>query len=211
MYTFNIQKAFYDKNIKLFPKAKLNIKTGTTILVGCNGSGKSTLIKQMISQLKNDGIEYIYYNNLTDGGSASVSQAIWNNNITLAAASFCASEGEQIGINIGQVASRCGAYVRAMKNNNSPLFFFFDAIDSGFSIDNIIDFKENLLDVILKDNNNAHIVIAANSYEMAKGQNCLDLHTFTYINFESYDEYSKYIIKSRKHKDTLYNKRKDND
>ena len=84
----------------------------------------------------------------------------------------------------------------------------FDAIDSGYSIDNIVELKRDLLQTILKDcarrNQTVYIIISANSYEMVAGESCLDVWSGDYISFDNYDEYKKYIIKTRTRKDKRY-------
>lgn len=39
---------------------------------------------------------------------------------------------------------------------------------------------------------------------MAAGENCLDVWSGDYISFDNYDEYKKYIIKTRTRKDKRY-------
>lgn len=204
MYTFKIKKNYYGEKYNMFPKSSLNIDYGITVLVGCNGIGKSTLIQQMTEQLNKAGIEYVYYNNLVDGVDVAISRVIWTNKTALAATAFCSSEGERIVVNLSHVASECGTYVKKNHAKSAPLFFFFDAVDSGLSIDNIIMFKDMLLNIILKDTGNkAYIIIAANAYEMVKNQKCIDVCTFNLKKFETYDEYCDFVIKSSKYKDKI--------
>ncbi len=74
MYTFKIQKDYYNNGVKLYLKDTIEIKEGLTVLVGCNGSGKTTLIKQMKDQLvENIDIDIIDFNNLSQGGSNKLS------------------------------------------------------------------------------------------------------------------------------------------
>lgn len=76
-----------------------------------------------------------------------------------------------------------------------------DAIDSGLSVDNIVDLKENLFKTILKEKElRIYIIISANEYEMANGEDCLDIDNCEYIKFSNYDEYRKFILNSREHK-----------
>lgn len=204
MYTFKIKKNYYGEKYNMFPKSSLNIDYGITVLVGCNGIGKSTLIQQMTEQLNKAGIEYVYYNNLVDGGDVAISRAIWTNKTDLAATALCSSEGERIVVNLSHVAFECGNYVKKNHAKPASLFFFFDAVDSGLSIDNIIMFKDKLLNIILKDTGNkAYIIIAANAYEMVKNQKCIDVCTFNLKKFETYDEYCDFVIKSSKYKDKI--------
>ena len=82
----------------------------------------------------------------------------------------CSSEGEELAMNIGIMAARIG---HAVRNNadKKKILVFFDAIDSGASIDRIQEFKD-LLTLIVNDagEDNIRIIIAANSFELARGR-----------------------------------------
>ena len=56
-------------------------------------------------------------------------------------------------------------------------------------------------------------IVSANSYEMASGEACYDIARNKYITFKDYDDYKKFIIKSRKFKnrrlEKFNNKRKE--
>lgn len=88
-------------------------------------------------------------------------------------------------------------------------WFLIDAADSGYSIDNVIDLKR-LLNLIQTDccalNKECYIVISANEYELASGEKCFDVNSGKYITFSDYEEYKKFILKSRKLKDRRYSK-----
>lgn len=45
-----------------------------------------------------------------------------------------------------------------------------------------------------------YIVVSANSYEMASGEQCLDVWSGKYITFEDYEDYRRYILKTRARK-----------
>ena len=57
-----------------------------------------------------------------------------------------------------------------------------DAVDSGLSVDNIVDVKEQLFKTILEYNygNEIYIVISANEYEMARGEQCFDVYNYNF-------------------------------
>lgn len=183
------------------------INPGVTVLTGCNGTGKSTLMRLMKEQLEREEIPVYLYDNLHDGGRHSMQMFLNDGQIAELITMACSSEGEKINQNIGQTAVRLGSFVR--KNSNyDELWIMFDAIDSGYSIDNIVEMKRDLLQTILKDcasrNQTVYIIISANSYEMAAGENCLDVWSGDYISFDNYDEHKKYIIKTRTRKDKRY-------
>jgi len=52
------------------------------------------------------------------------------------------------------------------------------------------------------------IVISANEYELANGEQCFDVNLGKYLTFDDYESYKKFILKSRKLKDKRYDKPK---
>jgi hypothetical protein len=192
---------------KLYNRQTITINPGVTVLTGCNGTGKSTLMRLMKEQLEREGIPVYLYDNFIDGGRTSMQMMLHSGKIKELATMACSSEGEKINQNIGQTTVRLGGFVRK-NSNHDELWIMFDAIDSGYSIDNIVELKRDLLQTILKDcasrNQTVYIIISANSYEMVAGESCLDVWSGDYISFDNYDEYKKYIIKTRTRKDKRY-------
>ena len=82
------------------------------------------------------------------------------------------------------------------------LWFLFDAIDSGLSIDNVIDIKESLIPLVIETEKDKDIyfVISANAYEFARNENCFDVINGKYIKFKDYEEYRDFILKTKKQK-----------
>lgn len=204
--TFTVNRKPYDTHI-LYYRKNITINPGLTILTGCNGTGKTTLLNHIKYELDKENIPVYSYNNVHEGGSHSVSAAGFYGNINLLASLLCSSEGEKINHNICQTASKLGAFVK--KNQKSPeLWILFDAIDSGYSIDNIAETKRDLFGIILEDCKKrgieVYIVVSANSYEMACGEQCLDVYSGKYMTFESYDAYRSYILKTRERKEKRY-------
>ena len=220
--TFKFPKKYYDTRI-LYKKSKAIINSGITILVGCNGCGKSTFETIIKEQLKRDNIDYFEYDNEKDGGSNAMSRANFNGDLDLVADMYASSEGENIAINLGEAAAKLSKYIKSgevegsvsnflkifysedkSKTESNERWIFFDAIDSGYSIDNIIDFKK-LLDLIIKDSEklglDTYIIVSANAYET-----CVDLPTFSvidckYIDIYSYEEYKKFVLKTAEYKE----------
>lgn len=224
--TFTIETKPYD-DVRIFNRKNIEIQPGITVLVGCNGAGKSTLIHAMQDELKKNNIEYLNYDNLQDGGNRSVSNAMFYDNIGLAASVMCSSEGETITLNIMNLGKNIVYYLKHGKTKRTALdnlieiiedadskkkeetvsqerWIFFDAVDSGLSIDNILDFKEFVLDPIVKNNSDLYVVISANSFEMASGEQCLDVYNGQYCTFNNYEEYKKFICKTRERKEKRY-------
>lgn len=204
--TFNVSKKPYDEAI-LYKKTKIIIEPGVTILTGCNGAGKTTLLRTIKAQLKRDNVPCFCFDNRAEGGSTSVSKANFYGNMNLFAALFISSEGEQIMINIEEQAAAIGSFMRK-HGDAKEVWLLFDAVDSGFSIDNIVDLKELLFKTILNDrgDRDVYIVCTANSYEMCNGEKCFDIYTGKYVSFNNYEDYRNYILTSRKQKDKRYKK-----
>lgn len=205
----NLQKDPYGNNYDIFQKASVTIKTGVTVLVGCNGIGKSTLLHNIKEELKKKKISCIIFNNLTDGGSYARNRAGFFGDINFLGTSLLSSEGENIMMNIGTVAGKIGTFIR--KNPDSKeLWILLDAADSGLSIDNVINIKEQLFNTILSDSRNKdrdiYIIVSANEYEMACGEQCLDICNLKYVNIDNYDLFKELILQSRKQKELRYKK-----
>lgn len=211
MREFKLPRSPYEKGVILYRKSKIELKPGVNVLVGCNGCGKSTFITLIREQLEHEKIPYLNYNNLHDGGWRAKDKAMFHGDIELASYLFNSSEGEQIATNLGTYSSSIGRFCRENKEAKE-LWFFFDAIDSGFSIDNILDVKEFLFGSIFKANPNKdiYIIVSANEYEMCNDEECFDVYRGKYIRFKTYNSYRNFIIKSRAIKDKRYGK-EDND
>lgn len=204
--TFTISTKPYD-DCTLHNRKNFTINPGLTVLVGCNGAGKTTMLNHIKYELEKNEIPVFQYDNVHDGGSNAISRAGVYGQMNTLASLLCSSEGEKINQNIGQAAGQIGGFVRK-NSNKGEVWILFDAIDSGYSIDNIIETKRDLFETIIEDcgnrNIDVYIVVSANSYEMACGEQCLDIWSGKYITFENYNEYKQYILKTRERKDKRY-------
>ena len=238
MKTIKTWRDPYGEGFSTCRPVKINIDSGLTILVGCNGAGKTTMLRNIKEQLKKDNIPMIYFDNLHNGGSDSISKMFYNNNLAMASAMWTASEGENIILNVSMIASELRDFIQTGETNESKkekewikLFkeddpeeipvpnerwILLDAIDSGLSIDNIIETKalfKLIIDDAKKQNIDMYIIAVANEYELANGEKCFDVNTGKYITFSDYNDYRKFIIKSRDKKEKrlarLENKRKE--
>ena len=143
---------------------------------------------------------------------------------------MCSSEGENINMNIGGLAkklkefmvtgrisdrfTRIGdAFARysGEKEYETPetkeRWLLLDAIDSGFSIDNVIeakDFFKMVINDFADHGYELYIVVSANEYELANGEDCFDVMNGKYVQFKNYDDFKKFIMKSREKKDKRY-------
>lgn len=233
---FILMKDYYEEGCNLYKKKNIIIESGVTVLVGCNGIGKTTLLHQIRDRLKKDDIPYIEFDNLRDGGSKSISEAGFYGDIEFMATAICSSEGENIVMNIGNLVTRLGQFVKTGEDPKKKKYnqlahhlveingedieekeipnerwILLDAIDSGLSVDNVVDIKEQLFKTILDYNygNDVYIVISANAFEMARGEQCFDVYNGKYIKFADYEEYRHFVLKSKEWKYSREEARKD--
>lgn len=221
---FTLKRDYYEENYNLYKKKTITIQPGVTVLTGCNGIGKTTLLHQIQDNLKKNHIPVITFDNLKDGGNQSISKASFYGNFSFMATAMCSSEGENIVTNIGQLAAKLGQFVKTGTDPENRLhdrlvksiaqinheeikeetmsnerWILLDAIDSGLSVDNVVDVKEQLFKTILKYNfgKEIYILVSANAYEMAKDEQCFDVYNGKYIEFKDYEEYRQFILASK--------------
>ena len=200
--TFKIDKDPCDTGCNIYKKSKITINTGLTILVGCNGIGKTTLIRALKEQLKEDKTPFIAFDNLHDGGANARSMAGFRNDFTFLATAAFSSEGENIHMNMARFANRIHSFIKENNGFGKELWVFMDAVDSGYSVDNIEDIK-NFIHLILRDygeKNNIYFIVSANEYEMARNEQCFDVLRGKYRIFKTYDGYRNFILKTREEK-----------
>lgn len=215
----------YDAGFSTCRKKQIEIQQGLTVLVGCNGSGKTTLLHNIKSELKKEDIPVFYYDNEKDGGNNSISESIFYGNLSFTATALCSSEGENISLNLSKIASKLRKFVEtgdngdrfnalaktlALKDDNeennvsNERWILLDAMDSGYSIDNVIEMKD-FFDLVIKDAKEfgieLYIVISSNEYELAHESKCFDVMEGKYIQFASYEDYKKFILRTREKKD----------
>lgn len=224
----------YEPKEYIYTKKEFEFKPGVTVLVGCNGCGKTTLLHQIKDYLKNKKVPVVSFDNLHDGGSNARAEAAAMNDFTFLATAAFSSEGENIVMNIGRLAQTlrpfiqtgesqnrgdrlCKAFARAVWGDqdepeiSNERWILLDAIDSGLSVDNIVDIKEYLFKTILEDAGDqvvVRIIISANEYEICRNEQCMDVHTGKYRTFKGYESYRKFILKSREIKNKRYHKDK---
>lgn len=218
-----IPKDFYDSGFDICKEDGIFFQEGVSILVGCNGTGKSTVIKCIKKELDQNNIPFIKHDNYRENNKSNImDRALEKGQFDILSASAMSSEGENIDISLGLTLQiirdflingksndfgNIFKYIRDDNDTNKELskerWILFDAVDSGYSIDNIVTFKE-VINIILDDSKklgvNTFIVIAANSYEMAVDLPCIDIWTGNYIKFSSYSNYKSYILETKNRK-----------
>ena len=118
-------------------------------------------------------------------------------------------------MNMGNIAREMGSLTRKHPDAKE-LWFLLDAIDSGLSIDNVVDLKEYLFKTVIEHNKDkdVYLVVSANAFEMCRGEKCFDTYLCKYVDINSYEEYRDFILKSRERKDKReenYRKRRKKD
>lgn len=174
---------------------KLSLQPGYTALVGPNGAGKSTLLKQLRERLPALGVDVVYYDNVTDGGENARQNYAFSSQYELLDAVAAASEGEQVVLNFCNVVHTFKCKIASSIRRNKPLAILLDGIDSGASIDRIKEVRE-LFDVMLQDTDgrlDLYIIVAGNSFELAKNADCVDPRTGEHLQIGSYEQFSEYI------------------
>ena len=230
---FKVIKRYYDEDYDLYKKRSITINEGVTVLVGCNGSGKTTLLHQMKDQLKKDGIPFISFDNLHDGGSRAISSAGFYGDFGFMSAAMSSSEGEGIVLSVSRLASTLREFIQTGESQTErdrfsrsfakalwgdeteekkevpkERWILLDAIDSGLSVDNVVDLKGCLFKTILEDDfdGQIYIVVSANEYELCRGENCFDVYGGKYVKFSNYERFRNFILKSREIKDQRWEK-----
>lgn len=229
---FKLQNKYYGEEYRMYKRVNIEIQEGLTVLVGCNGIGKTTLLHQIKDQLKKANIPVISFDNLKEGGSRAISSAGFYGDFAFMGTAMSSSEGENIVMNISKLASSLRPFIKTGKSgkNDDALskafakalwgdtteekedevpnerWLLLDAIDSGLSVDNIVDIKEYLFKTIFEDREDLkiYIIVSANEYEMARGEQCFDVHNGKYITFSDYEDYRNFVLKSKDNKNKRY-------
>ena len=199
--TFNIIRDYHEEGYNIFKKKTCTFESGVTVLVGCNGSGKSTLLKQIDYNLRREKIPYTFHDANKDDVRMKRDEALFYSDIDFLSISMCSSEGENISNVLYGVIKEMG---RLTKHNPDAkeLWFLFDALDSGLSIDVIAEIKADLFQFVIEQNpdKDIYIIVSANGYEFANGERCYDVANCKEITFKDYDDYRKFILKSKEQK-----------
>ena len=227
---FHIHKKNYYGPQTLYESEWLDIKDNHVYcLVGCNGIGKSTILRQMVhdnegslnktawdllenyvswswrglsifgeTKKQEDFNEFYFSANRDTRIGKSFDdvdlQNLWGN---------FQSTGER---NTSNFTSLFKALADSIKQIPGKTYYILlDDFDVGTSIDILQEFVEVVKAIeklCIKNKVTYYIVITANAYELAKNFTCIDCITMKEVKFNSYEEYSDYVIETRKYKDS---------
>lgn len=200
MRKFTISNTWYSGDDNIFKNNTLEVNTGITVLVGCNGIGKTTLLHQIKENLKDNDIPVCSYNFFEDDEKKMRQKYLVNGETRKLANFVTSSEGERITYIACDLFYKIGRMIN--ENPNSKEYWvLIDAIDSGLSIDGIIEVKESI-GTVLEENKDkdVYFLISTNSYELARKEKCLMVENGKYTRFFSYEDYRNYILDSRNYK-----------
>ena len=204
MRVIEIEQSPHYEGKKFFLYNHLDFDEGVTVLVGCNGSGKSTIIGNIKRYCKKNNIDCVQFDNLQDGASQTKSKAGLYGDFTTMASLMSCSEGEGIKIAFGEFVKSLKQVVERQSDKKEK-WILVDAIDSGLSIDNILEVKD-FFDFLLHDKNpdiKVYIVVSSNAYEVANGEDCINVRTGKHIRFKDYEEYKQTILKTAEQRNKL--------
>lgn len=147
---------------------------------------------------------------------------------------FSSSEGERISLNIARQAKLHRHFIETGEVNNAMnrlkkalssfdddkdadsvdtniRLLLFDASDSGVSIDSVCELKDYFRFIVDRAQENGielYVVVSANEYEMCRDEECFDVNAGKYVAFKDYDDYRRFILRSRERKDKRFKGRK---
>lgn len=200
MRKFTLSNTWYGGSDNIFKNNTLEVNTGITVLVGCNGIGKTTLLHQIKQNLKDNDIPVCSYDFFEDDEKKMRQKYLVDGETRKLANFVTSSEGERITYITCDLFYKIGRMIN--ENPNSKEYWVLvDAIDSGLSIDGIIEVKESI-GWVLEENKDkdVYFLISTNSYELARKEKCLMVENGKYTRFFSYEDYRNYILDSRDYK-----------
>ena len=188
-------KIYDDYN--LYKKHTFEFNEGITCLIGKNGAGKSTLLKIIQEILKPKNC--FYYDNEYSEKHAMDKFSFYGDMENLFR-NFGSSEGQNIRNNFSDVVGGIRQYISRIKNKNkSQVIILLDGLDSGISLDYVIELKKDLFPLIFqdcKDNNlECYILIAANNYEFCNGEDCVRVSDAKHFKFKDYNDFRKIYLR----------------
>jgi len=209
MHEVTVTTKPFDDDLKLYSRKQFILKPGINSLVGCNGSGKSTFIDCFLyPQLRRENIACYKHNDRTSGHSHYMEKLAFMNDFDGVAQMYMSSEGEQIVFALHSVIRTIVSLCK--ENKGKKVFIIFDAIDSGMSVDEIIEIRGLFLDLVIPDMKSKfkvdlYVVVAANNYEWCNDERIhnINITNGSELKITSYENYKECILKSGKNKDKM--------
>lgn len=188
-----------DVGRRLYRKKSIDLVPGLNVLVGPNGVGKTTMLRCIRDILEKNNLEIFEYDNLKKGGRNAVSSAAFFGDLTSMVKLMTYSEGESIFFNMTSLTQSMGSFVQSQQAKGEPAIILFDAIDSGLSIDFMLNIK-NLFDLMhrVDKDDSLYIICTTNSYELAENSYCWDVHSSKPVKFDKYEQFREFILNIRK-------------
>lgn len=194
----------------IYQSSEFSFRTGTTVLVGCNGAGKTTLLRRMRTALKADGAPCLLHEHMRARDEISArlqfSPHLTAEDYDAALAPNWQSEGEGHAQDLLTMVPSFGGFVMRNPSEHKERWLLLDGMESGMSID-MVDELTNLMSVIEKnvpDGIELYLVVATNSYEIAKGRDCIDVSTAKHVTFDNYEDYANFVRQTRERKDSRH-------
>lgn len=216
MRKFKTWRDPYDRGFSTTRLKEIEIEEGLTVLVGCNGAGKSTLLKNIEDTLKQEKIPCFHYDNRSNDIKYK-----HQFDFEYFSTSLASSEGENISINLNYVVKELRNFIDSgstaeddevsrlaqifghdleQPTESNQRWLLLDAVDSGYSIDRIIELKKFFHFLIAdcnKKNISLYIIVSANEFELVDQSRCFDVIGGKYITFKDYADFKKFILHSR--------------
>ena len=189
----NVERDPWDTKKLLFRNSELELEPGITCLVGRNGSGKSTLLMEIEEHCRVNKIPFYKYDNFHEGGSHALSEYSFLGDFSALATNFMSSEGQRIVYDF--VRKIKGIVAKIKENKSKQAVISLDALDSGLDLYNLRDINR-LLRIILDElkDKEIYFVLACNSFELVRDNECIYPKTFKKMKFHTYEEYHKFIV-----------------
>jgi predicted ATP-binding protein involved in virulence len=176
-----------------------DFKNEISVILAPNGGGKTTTLINLETELKKKNISVFLYSHYKDNyklGKQGRDEIFADvNNVIY---SHFKSEGEELQYSFNEWLEKnifnVMFSIREHKSNIKELCILIDELDSGLSLDKIID-TVSIFEHFLKDARNAgvkmKIILSANSYELASQykNSCYWLKTGKLIKIDTYDDF----------------------
>lgn len=191
-----LEVKIYD-DYNLYKKHTFEFNEGITCLIGKNGSGKSTLLKMIQEILKPKNC--FYYDN-EDSEKHAMDKFSFYGDMENLFRNFGSSEGQNIRNNFSDVVGGIRQYILRIKNKNKKqVVILLDGLDSGISLDYVVELKKDLFPLILQDckenNLECYILISANNYEFCSGEECVRVSDAKHFKFKDYNDFRKIYLR----------------